>query len=311
MNLKFIIKKDYRNLMLRKLSITILSTLLLLLGVKPVLASTLLESVARTGKLVVGTSFDRVPYAYFNQQEELDGYSIDIVKLIQKQLEQELGKTIEVDFVEANSVTEALPKLTSGEIDIACNSVFTWERDRYVDFTIRYSLSGIRLLVPSGKASDSFADKKIGVPPATFVQDAIKLAYPQATLVPMKTITEGVEALKAGQVDVLAGDSLTLDGIRQQIAPDDYEVFPQLSEKPYARYGVACIVPENNAGFLNIANYAIAKMMEGYLVGEQQSLDIVNKWFGPEGVIEIIDPNLIKDFYENTITNHEQIPFSN
>jgi len=38
---------------------------------------------------VIGTSFDLVPYAYYNKQEELDGYSIDIVKLIQKQLEQE------------------------------------------------------------------------------------------------------------------------------------------------------------------------------------------------------------------------------
>ena len=297
--------------MLRKISITLVSLLLLMVGSKPVVAETVLESIARTGKLVVGTSFDRVPYAYFNQQEELDGYSIDIVKLIQKQLEQELGKTIEVDFVETNNITEALPKLTSGEIDIACNTIFTWERDRYVDFTIRYSLSGIRLLVSVGKTSDSFADKKIGVPPATFVQDAMKLAYPQATLVPMATLTEGVEALKAGQVDALAGDSVILDGIRQQIAPNKYEIFPQLSEKPYARYGVACIVPENNSGFLNIANYAIAKMMEGYLVGDRESLDIVNKWFGPEGVIEIIDPNLIKDFYENTIINHEQIPFSN
>ena len=295
--------------MLRKISITLVSSLLLMLGINPVVAETVLESVARTGKLVVGTSFDRVPYAYFNQQEELDGYSIDIVKLIQKQLEQELGKTIKVDFVEANNVAEALPKLASGEIDIACNTVFTWERDRYVDFTIRYSLSGIRLLVPTGKTSDFFANKKIGVPPATFVQDAVKLAYPQATLVPMATLTEGVEALKAGQVDALAGDSVILDGVRQQIAIDDYEILPQLSEKPYARYGVACMVQENNSSFLNIANYAIAKMMEGYLIGDQQSLDIVNKWFGPEGVIEIIDPSLIEDFYENTIINHEQIPF--
>ncbi len=297
--------------MLRKLSLTLLTTLLLMFGLKPVVAETIVESVARTGRLVVGTSFDLVPYAYFNQKEELDGYSIDIVKLIQKQLEQELGKTIEVDFVETNNVAETFPKLISGEIDIACNTVFTWERDRYVDFTMRYSLSGIRLLVPAGKASDSLADKKIGVPPATFVQDAMKLAYPQATIVAMETLTEGVEALKAGQVDALAGDSVILDGVRQQIAPDDYKIFPQLSEKPYARYGVACIVPENNSTFLNLANYAIAKMMEGYLVGDQESLDIVNKWFGPDGVIQIIDPKLIKEFYENTIINHEQIPFSN
>ncbi len=297
--------------MLRKLFITLVSTLLLILGVKPVAAETVLESVARTGKLIVGTSFDLVPYAYFNQKEEFDGYSIDIIKLIQKQLEQELDKTIKVEFVETNSVAETFPKLTSGEIDIACNTVFTWERDRYVDYTIRYGLSGIRLLVPTGKTSDSFANKKIGVPPATFVQDAVKLAYPQATIVPMATLTEGVAALKAGQVDALAGDSVILDGVRQQIATDDYKVVPQLPEKPYARYGIACMVRDNNSSFLHIANYAIAKMMEGYLVGDQQSLDIVNKWFGPEGVIEIIDPNLVKEFYENTIINHEQIPFSN
>ncbi|ELS01944.1 periplasmic component of amino acid ABC-type transporter/signal transduction system [Xenococcus sp. PCC 7305] len=297
--------------MIKKISLTLLSALLLVFGVKPVVAETVLESVAKTGRLVVGTSFDRVPYAYYNQQEELDGYSIDIVKLIQKQLEQELGKTIEIDFVEANSITEVLPKLTSGEIDVACNTVFTWERDRHADFTIRYSLSGIRLLVPAGNTSDSVANKKIGVPPATFVQDAMKLAYPQATLVTMSTLAEGVAAFKAGQVDALAGDSLILDGVRQEIAPDDYEIFPKLTEKPYARYGVACMVRENNSGFLNIANYAIAKMMEGYLVGDQQSLEMLNKWFGPEGVIEIIDPELVKEFYQNTITNHEQIPFDN
>ncbi len=295
--------------MFRKLSI-ILSTVLLVLGIKPVMAETVVESVARTGKLVVGTSFDLVPYAYFNQKEELDGYSIDIVKLIQKQLEEELDKPIEVDFVETKSVAQAFPKLLSGEIDIACNTVFTWQRDKYVDYTIRYGLSGIRLLVPSKEVSDSLANKKIGISSAAFVKDAMTLAYPQAKLVPMTTLPEAVEALKAGEIDALAGDSVILEGIRQQIESNDYEIFPSVSETPYGRYGVACIVPENNSTFLNIANYAIAKMMEGYLVGDQDSLDMVNKWFGPEGVIEIVDPKLIEDFYQNTIMNHEQIPFA-
>ncbi|MDJ0678272.1 MAG: extracellular substrate binding-like orphan protein GrrP [Xenococcaceae cyanobacterium MO_167.B52] len=292
--------------MLRKLSLTVLSTLLLLLGVKPIMAETVIESVARTGRLVVGTSFDVVPYAYFNQKEELDGYSIDIVKLIQKKLEEELGKTIEVDFVETQSVAEAFPKLLSGEIDIACNTVFTWQRDEYVDYTIRYGLSGIRLLVPSRRASNSFANRKIGVPPAAFVKDAMKLAHPQAILVPMTNMSEAIEALTSGEVDALAGDSVILEGVRQQISSNDYKLFPK---EPYGRYGVACIVPENNSTFLNMADYAIAKMMEGYLVGDQDSLDMVNKWFGPGGVIEIIKPKLIKEFYENTIMNHEQIPF--
>ena len=51
--------------------------------------------------------------------------------------------------------------------------------------------------------------------------------------------------------------------------------------------------------------------MEGYLVGDEDSLDVVNKWFGPTGAIKFISPELIKQFYQNTIINHEQIPFSN
>ncbi len=297
--------------MLKKLFLSLLSTLLLLFGVRPVVADTVMESIARNRRLVVGTSFDAFPYAYFNEKEELDGYSIDIVRRIQKQLEEELGNPIEVDFIEINSVAEAFPKLLSGEIDITCNTAFTWRRDRYVDYTIRYGLSGIRLLVPSRKVSDSLANKKIGVSSAPYAQDAMKLAYPQAELVTMTTLPEAVEALKKRKIDALAGDSVVLEGLRQQMGLSDYQIFPQLSESPYGRYGVACIVPENNSTFLHVANYAIAELMEGYLVGDQDSLDIVNKWFGPRGAIKVISPELIKQFYQNTIINHEQIPFSN
>jgi hypothetical protein len=38
---------------------------------------------------------------------------------------------------------------------------------------------------------------------------------------------------------------------------------------------------------------------------------MVNKWIGPEGVINIIEPDLIKQFYQNIMLEYEQIPFSN
>ena len=298
--------------MLKKLFPTLISVLLMLVGIKPTMAGTVIENVARTGKLTVGTSFDLIPYAYFNEKEELDGYSIDIIKLIQKELEKELGRSIELIFVEANSVREAIPKMINGEIDITCNKVFTWERDKYVDYTMRYSLSGIRMLLPKGSslASDnSWAGKKIGVPPHAFVKDALQLVHPDVTLVQMDDVKEAISALKDGKIDALAGDSVILDGIRQEIDPDGFEFFPKFSENPYARYGVACMVPENNSTFLHIANYTIAKMMEGYLVGDKATVDMVNKWIGPESVITIIEPSAIREFYQNTMINHEQIPF--
>ncbi|MBL1208214.1 extracellular substrate binding-like orphan protein GrrP [Geminocystis sp. GBBB08] len=296
--------------MLKKLFITSLMGLFLTTAVKPTIAGTVVENIANTGTFTVGTPMNAVPYSYINANKELDGFSIDIVKLIHKQLEKELGRKIELNFVEVNSIQETIPKIISGEIDIACNFAFTWERDKYVDYTLRYTMSGIRLLVPKGKSTTSFAGKKIGIPSQTFVKDALKLTNPDATLVEFANIEEGGKALKEGKIDALAGDTIILDGLRQQLNPDGFEQFPPLSENPYARYGVGCIVPQNNSTFLNIANYSIARMMEGYLVKDSEMTNLVNKWIGPEGVVYIVSPEIIQNFFQNTIDNHEQIPFS-
>ena len=289
--------------------IALLGNVLLLAGAKPAAAGTVLENIARSGQVTVGTSFDLVPYSYYNEDDEHVGYSVDIVNLIRDALEEELGRSIELQFIEINSVAEAFPQLVSGEIDIVCNTVFTYDRDEFVDFTVRYSVSGVRLLTSADNVGSSFAGRRIGVPRAVFVQDAIKLVHPQATLVPIDSYTEGTDALVAGSVDAIAGDSLIFDGLRQQIGPDRYVITPSISDAPYARYGVGCMVPENNSAFLNIANKAILTMMEGYIVGDQRYTDLVGAWVGPDGVIEVEDTERIKTFFENIVSLYEQIPF--
>jgi polar amino acid transport system substrate-binding protein len=297
--------------MLKKLLFTSLTGVLLTIGIKPSIAGTVVENVARTGFFSVGTPMNAVPYSYINADEQLDGFSIDIVKLIHQQLEQELDRNIKLDFVQVESLKGAVPKLVTGEIDIVCNTVFTWERDKAVDYTLRYTISGIRLLFPKGKipADTSFAGTKIGIPPQTFVKDAVKLVNPNAVIVEVDSFADGATALKEGKIDALAGDTLMLDGLRQQLNPEGFEQYPPLSEDPYARFGVGCIVPQNNSTFLHIANYTIVRMMEGYLVNDPEMTAIVNKWIGENGVVSIVQPEAIKNFFLSTIYNHEQIPF--
>lgn len=299
--------------MFKNLLLTLLTGVLLVIGIKPTLANTIIENVATTGTLTVGTSFDLVPYAYVNPQGELEGYSIDVVKLIKAELEKELGKKIELNFVEANSIQEIIPKMLTQEIDIACNMLFTWKRDEYVDYTVRYSLSGIRLLVPKGSIKNqnvSLKGKKIGIPPLTFVEDAVKLAHPDAEYIKMESIQDGAMALKEGKIDALAGDVVILDGIRQEVNPDGLEFFPSFSESPYARYGIACIVPDNNSKFLNIADRTIIRMMEGYIIKVPEYVQMMNKWVGKDGISSVITEEDVEQFFQNTIINYEQIPFS-
>jgi len=295
--------------MFKKFLTTLLITVLLSLGVKPATANTVVEKVARSGNLVVGTPFNLVPYSFKNSSGELGGYSIDVVKLIQQQLETELDKSIQLDFVEVNTISDAISKIATGEIDVVCNTIFTWERDQYVDYTIRYIQSDIRLLIPKGKMSgDSFAGKKIGIPNQPFVSSAVSLFQPDATLVDFETIEDGLKALKEGKIDALAGDAIILNGDAQRLQMNDVEIFPK-GIQGYGNYGVACIVAENNSTFLNVANFAIARMMEGYLVGNEEMTKKITPWFGKDGIITIVPEERLKEFFRETINNHEQIPF--
>ncbi len=293
--------------MFKKLSIPLLSLLLILTGTKATLAETVMEKVARTGVLTLGINSELIPYSYVNDKGELDGYSMSIVNLVRQQLEKELGKPVTLETVEAKTIADRIPKLLTGEIDIACDTAFTWTRDKYVDFSVSYSITGIRLLVPKNSnldAPESLIDKRIAVIPNSVGEKAIKLAQPNAKLVPVENIEAGLIALKEGKVDGVAGDSILLDGARQKAGLLDTKLVPQT---PFASYGVACMIGQHDPTFLRLVNFSIVGFMENYLAQEKTASGIVDRWLGPNG-ITIVDPDVIRSFFNYTVITHEQIP---
>ena len=292
---------------LKKLSVPLLSLVLMLVGTKTTLAETVIEKVARTGVLTIGVNSDLIPYSYVNDKGELDGYTMSIVNLIRQQLEKEVGKPVTLDTVEAKTLADRIPKLLTGEIDIACDTPFTWTRDKYVDFSVSYSITGIRLLVPKNSNLDtpeSLIDKRIAVIPNTVIEKAIKITQPKATLVPVENLEAGLTALKEGKVDGVAGDSILLDGARQKAGLLDTKLVPKA---PFASYGVSCMINQYDPSFLRLINYSIVKLMEGYLAQEKSSSGVVDRWLGPNG-ITIVDPEVIRNFFNYTVITHEQIP---
>jgi len=294
--------------MYKKWSMAVIGVILAMAFPGAAYSETVMEKVARTQVLTVGTRTDLIPYAYINEKQELVGYSIDILKLIQAQLSQELNKEIVIQVVKVD-VNNRIPKIISGEVDIVCEDAnFTWERDRVIDFSVSYAVSGIKLLVKTGSNLDSpesLAGKRIGVIPNTTPAQAIKLIQPQAILVPLQNPQATFADLNGGKLDAVAGDFIVLEGVRQiQQNPEAYEIVP---EKPYARYGVACMVPENNSTFLNLVNFSIVKLMQGYVVNDPQSVEMINRWFGAEGLVPIA-PDVVRDFFKSIIITKEQIP---
>lgn len=291
----------------KKIAIAALSAVLSLGLSSPAWAETVMEKVARTGVLTAGVQTDFIPLSYVNDQDELVGYSIDILNQIKAQLAKDLGREITLELVPI-SIGDRIPKVLSRDVDIVCEDVtFTWNRDRYVDFSVSYGVTGTRLLVKKGSnlgTPESLVNRQIGVLENGSSESTIQVVQPQAKIVKFKTIGEGIAALEQGKIDAFGSDGVLLEGARQTLPNRDaLEVVPNL---PYAREGIACIVPENNSAFLDRVNFAIVKLMQGYVMGDKESVAIVDQWFGKDGVITI-DNDLIKNYFQGVINSREQI----
>ncbi len=297
--------------MSKKIAIATLT--LLLTAALPGVASaeTVMQKVKRTGVLTAGTSKDAFPFAYKNKEGQLIGYSVDMLKLIQQQLEKELGKKIQLKLV-ALPPAGRIPNIVNRKVDIVCDaSSFTWERNKNVDFSFSYGATGTNLLVK--KTSNlgepkSLIGKRIGVLAKTTNEQAIKQAQPQAKLVYLKDRWQGYTALQQGKIDAFADDGILLEAwLARKQNFNSYKVVP---DRPLSREGIACMVPENNSDFLDTVNYTFYGFMQGFVNNESRYVTIFDRWFGERGAIP-----LNRDLRELTvetmrivIDSHQDIP---
>jgi polar amino acid transport system substrate-binding protein len=297
----------------KKIAIPILSLMFATLMPNVVGAETVMQKVKRTGVLTAGTSRDALPFAYADSQGKLNGYSVDMLTLIKEQLEKDLGKKIKLQLV-GLSPSERIPKIVNQQVDIVCDATsFTWKRDKKVDFSVSYGVTGTQLLVKKGSnigSPESLIGKRIGVLAGTTNEQAIARVQTQAKLVYFKTRAEGYTALQEDTIDAFSSDSILLEGwLQQQKNPDAFAIVPS---RPYSQEGIACMVPENNSKFLDTVNYSLVKFMQGFVNGEQRYIAIFDRWFGPQGTVALNRDlrDLVVETMELVIEFREEIPKS-
>jgi polar amino acid transport system substrate-binding protein len=271
---------------MKKLAVSLLALFCICAVATPSWAEPILEKVAKTGVLKAGTRKDAVPFAYVDQNGDWVGYSLDLLSQIKAQLEQELGKQIQLELVEVD-VNNRIDKVVQGEVDIVCDTTtFTWEREKLVDFSFPYFLSGTQLLVKKDSklaSAESLQNKRIGVIPNSTNDLKMKQVQPQASYVPINNLTEGFAALQTGQIDALASDGILLQGLKN--TAQDKNNWLVVPDESYDRQPYACMVPQENSQFRDLVNYSLVKFMQGVLVGDRNSIAILDHWFGPGGVM--------------------------
>ena len=236
---------------------------------------------------------------------------MDMLGLIQQQLEKETGKKIKLKLV-AVTPSERIPKIINRQVDIVCDaSSFTWERDKKVDFSISYGVTGTQILIKKNSnlgSPESLINKRVGVLSGTTNEQVIKQIQPQTKLVYLRTRPEGFVALEQGKVDAFASDSILLEGWLQTAKNQDS--FAIVPPRPYSREGIACMIPENNSKFLNSVNYSLVKFMQGFVNNNPKYVAIFDHWFGYQGVVYLNRDlrDLAVETMQLMIEFHEAIP---
>lgn len=278
------------------------------LGLTPAcaLAETAVERAARTGEISLGVYDDIPPYVMRKGDGDLEGYAIDVAGLIAEAVSDYLGKPVKV-VSESSPDAEALfRQVHNGSIDLMCGAQFTWEREMFVDFSLPFGLSGIRLLTTQkgiDGTPDSLRGRRVGVIKGSLGEATLQSVQAQATLSPVSSFSEGISALRSGRIDALAGDTILIATAAGNADLKGGQLVPTL---PYNRYAVACAMPENNSTLRNLVNLAIAQMVQGYVNDVPRYRELVNRWLGPGSKVGLPE-EMIQGYFETVLLTHEQI----
>ena len=291
------------------LGISILGSLLHLCVQLPSKAETTIERIQRTGVIRAGAWQDAKPFGYINENEEWVGYSIDMLTVIQNQLEKALKQSIKLELVEANTENR-FDLIMNSQVDISCGPTsFTWNREKYVDFSLSYFVTGTQFLVPTGKKLDSLQDLRslrIGVEANTTNEAVLKVLDSQLNLVTVASRRDGLDQLQQGKIDIYASDGILLEALKATATkPNTWEIIPEDDLINRESYG--CLLPENDSKWRDFVNYSILRAIQGYLIEDPEFKQMFDGWFGEAGVVPY-SQEVLTDYFQSIVDSVERIP---
>lgn len=295
--------------MQKKLAIaTALLSLIPLSIAYPSWAANVLEQVNQSGILRVAVRQDTIPFGFKNDRGQWMGFSVDLVKRVQAELEAELNKTIEIEWVEVDTQNR-FQAIQENQVDLDCGSnSFTWERDEIVDFSISYFSTGTQLLVPQQTKlgnPESLQGKRIGVIENTTNAEIIQKIQPNAEFIWVRDRVQGLQQLEQGNIDALVSDGVLLEALRRTAKdPQAWRVTPS---RPYSLESYACILPENNSRWQSMINYSLVKYMQGFLTDKPAEIAIFQRWFGTDGLLPY-PRQAVYFHYQETLNSLQWLP---
>ncbi|MGY3239031.1 polar amino acid transport system substrate-binding protein [Bradyrhizobium sp. USDA 4472] len=238
-----------------------------------------LDDVLARGKLVVGTGSTNAPWHFKDASDTLQGFDIDMAKIIAKAL---FGDAKKVEFVNQSSDAR-IPNITTGKVDMTCQFMtVTGERAQQVNFTIPYYREGVGLLLREGGQYADYAALKAAGSSATiavlqnvYAKELVHKALPEASVDQYESQDLLYQALQSGRADAAATDQSSIAWYVTQNPGQYKDAGYGWSPQTYA-----CAVAKGDQDWLNFVNTALHEAMTG--VEFDTYAASFKKWFGKD-----------------------------
>jgi len=232
-------------------------------------ADSTLDAITARGKILLGVKTDYPPFAYLDADQHFTGFDVELWHEFAKSL------NVTLEFVPITSQSR-IPTLLSGAIDaVSGGTTHTIARNRTIDYSVTYFVTGQRLLVKKGSGIKSAKD--LVAPRATAVTQGADSGpnflkfQSDGKLVTFQEYPQAVLALKQGKVDAVTSDDVLL----QQFARNDPElevVGDYMTREPYGM-----LMRQDDSKWRNWINFAIEGAWKDGTYAR-----LYRKWFGKD-----------------------------
>ncbi|MBK5142826.1 glutamate/aspartate ABC transporter substrate-binding protein [Budviciaceae bacterium BWR-B9] len=238
-----------------------------------------LKKIKDTGVITVGHRESSVPFSYYDNQQNVVGYSQDYSNLIVDAVKKKLDlPNLQIKLIPITSQNR-IPLLQNGTFDFECGSTTNnVERQKQVDFSNTLFVVGTRLLTKKDSGIKEFADlkdKNVAVTSGT-TSETILNKLNDSDKLNMKIISakdhgDAFRTVESGRAVAFMMDDALLAGERAKSKkPDQWEIVA----KPQSFEAYGCMLRKGDAQFKKLMDETIAQAQTSGAA--EKSYD---KWF--------------------------------
>jgi len=264
--------------MRRTLAALLLSVILIAPAAAQQLTGTL-EKIKDTNTITFGHRESSIPFAYYDQNQKVVGYSQDFALKVVDALKKDLNlPNLRVKLLPVTAQNR-ITMVQNGTIDIECGSTTNnAERQKQAAFSVTIFVIGTRLLTKRNSGITNFPDLKgktvvvtAGTTSETLINKMNQEKHMNMRIISAKDHGESFRTLETGGAVVFMLDDVLLAGERMNAKhPADYIIVGT----PQSREAYGCMFRKDDPDFKKFVNNVFSKVMTS---GEADK--IYKKWF--------------------------------